>query len=251
MCREKKKVTDYEKKVIKEITGKDISEIYYPCGCEDCKDGYIGVIPVAEVIKLDAELRHAISNGKSLDLVRSIIYEENKSILKDGFNKVINGDTSFEEIIRIMDLDEDFKDNEQDIKDFILGKEIIKQENNISDDTDDEDVNDNRNIQKDIDIDDVDDDNDDVDAVKQVTDAKDLLNKLMDKSKRDKKNKSDDSKLENNKENKNEKSASYSVNDDGFPREEVKPSKSQFNANDIDVDDDDDDFDYTGYENNF
>lgn len=120
-CREKKKATDYEKKVIKYILGEDVEEIYYPKGCTDCQNGYIDQLPVVEVITIDDELRSAISNNKNHDLIRSIIYANNNSILKDGFQKVIAGETSFDEIIRITDVKIDFTKEEKEIRDFILG----------------------------------------------------------------------------------------------------------------------------------
>ena len=107
-CREKKKASDYEKTVIREIMGEEIDELYYPKGCEECQSGYTDQIPVVEVIKIDDELRSAISNNKNRELIRNIIYEENNSILKDGFKKAIEGETSFSEIIRITDVKIDF-----------------------------------------------------------------------------------------------------------------------------------------------
>ena len=119
-CRKKEKATEYEKKIIKEITGKDVTEIYYPVGCEECNDGYKDQIPVAEVIILDDELRNCISNNKNRQLIRKTIYSEIDSILKDGFTKVINSDTSFSEIIRILDPKIDLDEDQEDLKQFIF-----------------------------------------------------------------------------------------------------------------------------------
>lgn len=135
-CRYKKKASDYEKKIIKYILGKDVDELYYPKGCPDCQNGYVGEIPVAEVCKVDDELRSAIANNKSRELIRKIIYTNNNSILKDALEKVIEGETSFDEFIRLVDIKNDFTDDEKLIKDFILGnnqspfKEDYKEENN-------------------------------------------------------------------------------------------------------------------------
>ena len=123
-CREKKKISNYEAKIIKNILGEEVEELYYPKGCEECKNGYVDQIPIAEVIKVDNELRNAISNNRNRKLIRNIIYEENNNILKDGLQKAINGDTSFEEIIRIMDLKLDLTDDNKKLEDIILGKDI-------------------------------------------------------------------------------------------------------------------------------
>ena len=127
-CREKKTATKYEKRIIKEILNEEVDELYYPKGCEECKNGYVNQIPVAEVIKLDNELRNAISNNKKRDLIRRIIYEDNTSIIQDGFKKVISGETSFQEIIRIMDLKIDFTDEDKDLIEIILGNKKIEDE---------------------------------------------------------------------------------------------------------------------------
>ncbi len=121
-CRSKKEATEYEKKVIKQITGETVNEINYPEGCEECKDGYLGQSPISEVVKITPELRDAISNNRNRTLIRNIIYSDNDTILKDGFKKVLSGETSFSEIIRITDIKTDFSNDEEDIKQYILGK---------------------------------------------------------------------------------------------------------------------------------
>ena len=118
-CRQKKKATNYEKKIIKQITDKDVDEIYYPVGCEECNNGYKDQIPVEEVIILNDELRNAISNNRNRDLIKKIIYSETTPLIKDGFNKVLNGDTSFSEIIRILDTKIDLNEDQEDLKEFI------------------------------------------------------------------------------------------------------------------------------------
>lgn len=270
MCREKKKASEYEINVIKKITGRDIKELYYPSGCDDCKDGYIGVIPVEEVIKVDSELRHAISNKKSLELIKNIIYEENLSLVKDGFYKVLSGDTSFQEIIRIIDLDEDFKDDEE-IRNLLLGKEVTASDSKsdgkedkvkkkskkkeevvvptpVMDEEDDDEVdlvyddNDDKDIviSNDDDFDTgedeekvnlVDEDTEEeVDASVKAEDAKELLNRLMAKSKK----KKNGTVREVNQEESNQ-----DLNTGG--------KKSTFNLSDVSIDDNDD-FDYGDYE---
>ena len=127
-CRKKKKASTYEKKIIKAILDKDIEELYYPNGCEECFNGYIDKIPIEESIIINDELRNAIANNKKSSLIREIIYSENNSIIQNGLRKAIEGETSFEEIIRILDLNIDFTEEEKDIKDLILGKEKKSEE---------------------------------------------------------------------------------------------------------------------------
>lgn len=121
-CRVKKEASEYEKNVIKQITGETVKELYYAEGCEECKDGYLGQSPISEVVPITPELRDAISNNRNRTLIRNIVYADNDTIIKDGFKKVITGETSFSEIIRIMDIKTDFSTDEENIKQYILGK---------------------------------------------------------------------------------------------------------------------------------
>ncbi len=120
-CRDKRPATKYEKAVIKKILHKDIDEVYYADGCEDCRNGYIRQIPISEVVVIDDELRSAISNNKDHSEIRKMIYEKNDSILKDGLEKVISGETSFEEIMRVLDIKIDLTEEDQELKEIILG----------------------------------------------------------------------------------------------------------------------------------
>lgn len=120
-CRKLQRATPYEASIFKEVLGTDITEIYSPNGCIECNDGYIDQIPVAEVIEIDEELRNAISNNRNRDLIKNIIYEENDSIIKDGLKKVLEGKTSFQEVMRIIDLRVDFDEKKSKIRNIILG----------------------------------------------------------------------------------------------------------------------------------
>src|SRR5574344_1459811 len=90
-CRKARPVTKYEKIVFQKALGLDVNEIYEPVGCKDCMDGYSGRIAIQE-------------------------------ILQDGLTKVVNGLTTFKEILRIIDVDEDFGDNDKELKEALLGK---------------------------------------------------------------------------------------------------------------------------------
>ncbi len=125
-CRELKQTTEYERNIIKAITGEVIEELYYPKGCTECQGGYVDQIPIVEVVEIDDELRSAISNKKDRNFIRKIIYSQNKSILENGFQKTIEGETSFNEIIRITDVKTDFQETESNIKDYILGNGEIE-----------------------------------------------------------------------------------------------------------------------------
>lgn len=120
-CREKKLATTYEKTIIKHITGQDVKELYINKGCTECQSGYTEQLPVLEVIPITDELRNAISNNKDRKLIQKMVYKNNTSIIEDTFAKVINGETTFNEAIRIMDIKIDFTEEDDEIKEFILG----------------------------------------------------------------------------------------------------------------------------------
>ena len=125
-CRRLRPTTPYEKNVFKEILKMDVNEIYEPVGCEKCIKGYKGRIAIHEALLLNQDIRDAIVNGMHRHELRRLVYEEceTTSLLEDGLQKVINGDTSFEEIVRVIDIAEDLDDEEETAKNALLGKNI-------------------------------------------------------------------------------------------------------------------------------
>lgn len=125
-CRTSRPTTDYEKLIFKKVLGLDIDNIYAPVGCNDCYKGYKGRIAVHEVLSVNQEVRDGILNNLRKDELRKKIYDGGKTItlLQDGLEKVINGLTSFDEVLRVIEVDTDFGDDEKDIKDAIMGKSI-------------------------------------------------------------------------------------------------------------------------------
>ena len=123
-CRKKRETTKYEKLVFKRALNEEVNEIYDPVGCKECIGGYLGRLPIHEVLEINQDIRDAIVNNIRKDELRELVYVKSKvnTILQDGLIKVKNGDTSFEEILRIVDIDEDFGDADQELKDALLGK---------------------------------------------------------------------------------------------------------------------------------
>lgn len=123
-CRGSRAATNYEKLVIKKAIGIDIENLYTPVGCSECLGGYRGRIPVHEVLYLDQDIKDAITNNTKKEELRKMVYSENKtiSLLQDGLKKVVNGLTSFEEIIRIIDVATDFGEGDEELKMALMGK---------------------------------------------------------------------------------------------------------------------------------
>lgn len=135
-CRKARPVTKYESLVFKKALKLDIKEIYEPVGCKCCVGGYMGRVAIHEVLDINQEIRDAIVLNKRKEELRRLAYSNDHAttLLQDGLMKVINGDTSFDEIVRIIDIDDDLGEDETDIKNALLGKtELVTADDNDTD----------------------------------------------------------------------------------------------------------------------
>lgn len=106
-CRGVRPTTPYEKKVFKNSLNLDINEIYEAKGCDKCHEGYKGRIAIHEVLLLNQEIRDAITNNMKKEDLRDLVYGSGTiTMLQDGLTKVINGDTTFEELMKAIDVDD-------------------------------------------------------------------------------------------------------------------------------------------------
>lgn len=106
-CRGTRTTTPYEKNVFKNSLNLDINEIYEAKGCDKCHDGYSGRIAIHEVLLLNQDIRDAITNNMSKEKLRDLVYGTGTiTMLQDGLTKVINGDTTFEELVKAIDIDD-------------------------------------------------------------------------------------------------------------------------------------------------
>ena len=107
-CRHARNTTDYERKVIKVALNIDVDEIYEPVGCDDCHGGYKGRIAIHEVLLITQDIRDAIIRNDEKSKIRQLVYTSGTiTMLQDGLTKVVSGETSFEEILKLIDLDDD------------------------------------------------------------------------------------------------------------------------------------------------
>lgn len=108
-CKKLRPTNDYEKELFKKLLNKDVEEIYEPVGCPECSKGYRGRIAIQEVLLLNQSIKDAIIKGANKQVLRSLVYGENgtETMLQDGLEKVLEGKTSFEEILKLIDLDDD------------------------------------------------------------------------------------------------------------------------------------------------
>ena len=107
-CRKEIETNQYQKYLFKKNLGIDLDKIYVAgSGCDHCMNGYYGRIAIHEVLLINDEIRDAISNNIKKEELKELVYKSGavKTLLQDGLLKVANGLTSFEEIIRLIELD--------------------------------------------------------------------------------------------------------------------------------------------------
>ena len=110
-CAVKRPTTEAEKKIFKKSLGLEVDEVYEPGKCEECHNGYKGRIALQEVLLINEEIRDAINKNEDRHVLRELIYQkEVKTLLQDGLIKIMNGITTFEEVFKLVDLDDDVDD---------------------------------------------------------------------------------------------------------------------------------------------
>ena len=106
-CRKKVQTNQYQRYLFKKNLGAELNEIYVVgTGCEHCMNGYKGRIAIHEVLLINEDIRDAISNNVKKEDLKELVYKSDvRTLLQDGLLKVANGLTTFEEIIRLIELD--------------------------------------------------------------------------------------------------------------------------------------------------
>jgi len=80
----------------------DLSQVFQPGGCELCNQlGYRGRTGIYEIINIDEELRSMIHRNENLQGIDQYVRQYSPSIRQDGFKRVLAGDTSLAEILRV------------------------------------------------------------------------------------------------------------------------------------------------------
>jgi general secretion pathway protein E len=80
----------------------DTSKVCEPVGCEHCSHlGYRGRTGIYELITMDETLRGMVHRHESIQTIENYIRPKTPSIRQDGFKRVLAGDTSLAEILRV------------------------------------------------------------------------------------------------------------------------------------------------------
>lgn len=76
--------------------------IYRAIGCIECNNkGYKGRTGIHELLLVDEQVRELIHNGKGEQAIEKLVRESTPSIRRDGFDKVLTGQTTLEEVLRV------------------------------------------------------------------------------------------------------------------------------------------------------
>lgn len=132
-CRQARPTNAYEKNLFKKVLNMDVEQIYIPGTCNECINGYKGRIAVHEVLEINQEIRDAIISNVRKDELRRLVYgKDANTLLKDGLIKVMEGFTSIDEILRVIDVNDDFGADDQELKDAVIGKTSTNTQNNLN-----------------------------------------------------------------------------------------------------------------------
>jgi general secretion pathway protein E len=71
-------------------------------GCPECNDlGYRGRTGIYELVNIDNTLRTMIYDGASEQTIEAHVRQTRPSLFANGVQRVLNGDTSIEELLRV------------------------------------------------------------------------------------------------------------------------------------------------------
>lgn len=132
-CVQKRPTTDYEKEIFRKVLHKDVNEMIIANheGCKDCTKGYRGRIAIFEVLVITEDIKDAIIRGASKPELKQLVYSGDViTLLQDGINKVYLGETTLEEILKIIDLDNDLTNYKDDnLEESMKIEEIVNNKN--------------------------------------------------------------------------------------------------------------------------
>ncbi len=103
-CGEWKMASEREKQLFESV-GMHIDRVFVPRGCPACNNkGYSGRIGIFEILEITDRIREIINNnGTELDIKKEAIRNNTRFLIQDGFEKVIQGITTTEEVLRVTD----------------------------------------------------------------------------------------------------------------------------------------------------
>ncbi|CAM2796678.1 GspE family T2SS ATPase variant LspE [Legionella worsleiensis] len=101
-CKTLHQLRDDERELMGLSPDADVSQVYEPQGCDLCNHlGYRGRTGIYELITVDETLRGMIHRQENIHTLENYLRPTTPSIRDDGFKRVLAGDTSLAEILRV------------------------------------------------------------------------------------------------------------------------------------------------------
>lgn len=127
-CRHLRPTNQYEKLLFKNVLNKDVNEVYTADECEKCGNGYSGRIAIHEVLLMSQEIKDAISEGIKREELRELVYNTDvTSLLQDGLQKILQGLTSLEELLKLIELDDDNDTTSKNLSNALEQARIVRE----------------------------------------------------------------------------------------------------------------------------
>lgn len=99
-----KELGNLSQEFMKEMYDGDFSYIYEPIGCDYCTEGYKGRVSVYEALQIDQKMQSLIDHeAKEEEYYEYLKKQDFATMKQDGLLKVLNGHTSLEELLRVVD----------------------------------------------------------------------------------------------------------------------------------------------------
>lgn len=105
-CKNPDRMTDFEYELMSTYIKVDRErKIFRPNGCEKCNGGYKGRQAVEEVMPIDNEFKDILRNyGLESDEIKEKLKKDKfRPMITNGLIQVLEGETSFEEILEVLD----------------------------------------------------------------------------------------------------------------------------------------------------
>jgi general secretion pathway protein E len=105
-CRKKITPSDTECEILK-LPKTNPQNIYRSNGCDQCNNtGFRGRTGIFELLIINTKVKTMIHEGASDDSILKYVRESNPSILDFGLERVRNGETSLDEVLRVTTYDQ-------------------------------------------------------------------------------------------------------------------------------------------------
>ena len=106
LCQQCREPYEPEPEIMKEMGMKEEGSvtIYRSKGCDECNStGFLGRTAVYELLHISPSVKKAVLAGKTIEQIAKIAQSEGmKSLFEKGASKVLEGKTSFEELVRVL-----------------------------------------------------------------------------------------------------------------------------------------------------